>query len=826
MQPFFLPTVLLVGLTLGALLAHILWRGRVTSQIEAAVAKADSAARGELAQLRERARLGEENKTAAQEVYDTLTRQADCWRNELDAARDERSQLTERALRVPALESEVSHLTDKVGQVNADLLRVSSSEAQKGQAAALLQQQVNRLEGAMVDLTQRFSTSSDALNESNERKAGLEAQALRLPELELRLVTAETEADAASLNMSALRESSSGEISGLKAELHAEREALRLARLALPTARIDFDERVRLADKSKTAAQGDYDSLKDKADSWRNELDAAREQLSQLTERALRVPVLEQEVDKMAGELSLVNVELLRISSSEAQKGQAASSLAQQVTRLEETVAGLNQKLTVSHAALNASNESNAGLGEQALRLPGLEAKLLATETLADAANGNLSTLRESSSSEISRLAAELKAASEALVLTRGALDTARLNFEGVAGDLNRVTGEVTELRTRMEGEKEAAQEKLALLMEAKTTLSDQFKSLATEILEEKSKRFAEQNQATIGQLLEPLKAQLSEFKGKVEEVYVQEGKDRSALSEQVKQLLELNHTLSSDAKNLTSALKGSAKTQGTWGELILERVLELSGLRRGHEYHVQESQIREDGSRAQADVVINLPEERRLVVDAKVSLVAYESHIAAETDEARALAIRRHLESVKAHIKGLSSKQYQTLYGLKSLDFVLMFIPIEPAFMMAVTHDNALFMEAWDKNVLLVSPSTLLFVVRTVAHLWRQEQQTKNSQDIAKRGAELYDRLVGFVEDLQTVGTHLGRAQTAFELAQKKLAVGKGNVIRQAEMLKELGVKPSKALPSSLVDMSITDDALILVRDDSTLNPAILSKI
>jgi DNA recombination protein RmuC len=367
-----------------------------------------------------------------------------------------------------------------------------------------------------------------------------------------------------------------------------------------------------------------------------------------------------------------------------------------------------------------------------------------------------------------------------------------------------RSTGEeLAQVRARAQAERAGAQEKLQLLTEAKTALSDQFKTLATEILEEKSKRFAEQNQQNLGTLLDPLRTQLNEFKGKVEEVYVQEGKDRSALSEQVRQLMELNKTLSNDANNLTKALKGSAKTQGNWGELILERVLEASGLRKGHEYHVQDSRLDDDGRRLQPDVVIHLPEDRRLVVDAKVSLVAYDRFTAADSDDERSASARAHLESVRQHIRGLSAKRYQDLYGLKSLDLVVMFVPIEPAFMLAVTHDDALFMDAWQRNVLLVSPSTLLFVVRTIAHLWRQEAQSRNAQDIAKRGAELYDKLSAFVADLQKVGAKLKEAQSAYDDAEKKLSSGKGNAIRQAEMLKGLGLKTAKALPSALVDAS-----------------------
>ncbi len=616
-------------------------------------------------------------------------------------------------------------------------------------------------------------------------------------------------------------------------------------------------ERVRAGDEAKRTDRAAYDALKLEAESLRNNLDDERDETAKLTERATRVPALEQENLRLAEELRLSGVEMLRVSNDAAQKSQAVTSLSGQVSDLEAVNRSLAEKLGHANDALTAAAERKATLEEQTVRIPGLERDLLtATDEIvrvgtqltelrevagaesarlvaergahalvrdelaqeklaleaADALVGSLNTqlteLREANGGETARLAAEREA--HGLVRAELALEkSARESADTAVGRLN---GALTELRTKLDVEREGAAEKLALLMNAKEALTDQFKSLATDILEEKSKRFAEQNQASLGQLLDPLRTQLSEFKGKVEEVYVQEGKDRTALSEQVRQLVGLNQALSQDAKNLTLALKGSAKTQGNWGELVLERVLEASGLRKGHEYHVQESQQREDGTRAQADVVINLPEERRLVVDAKVSLVAYEAHITAETDEERAHAVRRHLDSVKTHIKGLSGKQYQTLYGLKSLDFVLMFIPIEPAFMMAVTHDNELFMDAWDRNVLLVSPSTLLFVVRTVAHLWRQEQQSRNSQDIAKRGAELYDRLVGFVEDLQAVGSRLTQAQTAFDGAFKKLTSNKGNVIRQAEMLRDLGVKPGKAMPVSVLDRLTSEDDLIMV--------------
>ncbi len=366
---------------------------------------------------------------------------------------------------------------------------------------------------------------------------------------------------------------------------------------------------------------------------------------------------------------------------------------------------------------------------------------------------------------------------------------------------------EIAKLTTTLELERSQTKEKFEFRENTEKQLSNQFKILADEILEEKSRKFTDQNKTNLDQILEPLKIKISEFQGKVQEVYIQEGKDRSALSEQVKQLMALNNQLSDDAHNLTQALKGQSKAQGNWGELILERVLEASGLRKGHEYNVQVSHVRDDGTRVQPDVVIHLPEDRHLIIDAKVSLTAYEIHANADNDPERNTAIKKHLESVRSHIKELSEKNYQQLYGLQSFDFVLMFIPVEPAFMLAISHDNNLWLESWNKNILLVSPSTLLFVVRTVAHLWKQEQQNRNAQEIASRGAELYNKLAGFVDDLNMLGKRLQQAQIAYDDAYSKFSKGKGNVIRQAEMLKQLGVKPTKPLSQHLTSDPTPDD-------------------
>ena len=616
-------------------------------------------------------------------------------------------------------------------------------------------------------------------------------------------------------------------------------------------------ERVRSGEETKKSDQASYAALKLEAESLRDDLDDERDETAKLTERASRVQTLEAKVVGLAEQLRGSGAEVLRFSNEAAQRGQAVTSLAEQVADLETAQGGLAAKLELANTALSAAIERKAALEEQALRIPGLELELTGATAGADRLDAQLTALRESAGAESARLVAEReahglvrdelarvsvavmtaetrigalngqlaelretnsgevarhKAERDAHALVRGELEREKAAREGAELEVARLSADLTETRTKLDAERDGAAEKLALLVNAKEALTDQFKTLATDILEEKSKRFAAQNQESLGQLLDPLRTQLTEFKGKVEEVYFQEGLARSALSEQVKGLVALNQTLSKEANNLTSALKGQAKTQGNWGELILEQVLEASGLRKGFQYRVQDSQVREDGSRAQPDVVIDLPENRKLVVDAKVSLVAFQRHVSAETEEERALALRQHIDSLRAHIRGLSEKKYHALYGLQSLDFVIAFVPVEPAFMVAVTGDSNLFMDAWQRNVLLVSPSTLLFVVRTVAHLGSQDAQNKNAQEIANKGADLYEKFCGFVTDLQDVGKRIVQAKDAFDLAENKLVKGRGNVIRQAEMLKGLGVKPSKSLPQQLVDRSTSDEDLIVV--------------
>ncbi|MGI6319534.1 MAG: DNA recombination protein RmuC [Bacteroidales bacterium] len=340
-----------------------------------------------------------------------------------------------------------------------------------------------------------------------------------------------------------------------------------------------------------------------------------------------------------------------------------------------------------------------------------------------------------------------------------------------------------------------------------------EFENLANKILEEKSKKFSEQNQTNIKQILDPLKENIDSFKKKVEEVYNTESKERFSLSERVKELAQLNEQINQEAKNLTQALKGSVKQQGNWGEMILESILENSGLVRDREFFAQEF-IRdeadktvkdEDGRRMQPDVVVKLPDDREIVIDSKVSLVAYERYSNAEDVETQNNELDNHVNSIKAHINDLDLKNYQD--HLKSLDFVMMFIPIEPAYIAAVQHDKELWEYAYRKRILLISPTNLIATLKLIADLWKREQQSQNALQIAERGAYLYDKFVGFVENFEKIGDTIERSQKSYQAALGQLKDGPGNLIRQAEMLRELGVKSKKTIPSSLSENSVDSD-------------------
>ncbi|MBU3578849.1 DNA recombination protein RmuC [Polynucleobacter sp. 73C-SIWE] len=358
-------------------------------------------------------------------------------------------------------------------------------------------------------------------------------------------------------------------------------------------------------------------------------------------------------------------------------------------------------------------------------------------------------------------------------------------------------------LEAELDSERKQGLGRIESLNEAKEALTNQFKNLANEILEDKSKRFTEQNAASLDALLKPLQTKLTEFKEQVSTSYGNEARERFALKSEIERLANLNLRMSDETRSLTQALKGDSKVQGNWGELVLESILESSGLRKGEEYVVQDSHTQSDGSRLQPDVMIKLPEGRSLVVDSKVSITAYARHAETTDPIVAEQELAAHIQSLRQHIQGLSGKNYSSLYGVGSVDFVLMFVPIEPAFLLALKTAPNLYQEALAKNIVLVCPSTLMATLRTVAHLWRQDQQNRNALEIAKQCGSLYDKFVGFVEDLEKLGQRLDQAQTSYHDAFNKLKSGKGNLIRTAEKVRELGVKPIKNLSTPLIESS-----------------------
>ena len=380
------------------------------------------------------------------------------------------------------------------------------------------------------------------------------------------------------------------------------------------------------------------------------------------------------------------------------------------------------------------------------------------------------------------------------------------LDYKQLQQDLTDTQIRHQHLHTQIEQERQSHQEKIELLNDARQGLSDQFKNLANTIFEEKSKKFTEHNALSINQLLNPLNERMTQFSHLVQTTYEKEAKERLTLENELKRLQSLNNQLHTDAKALTDALIGTRnKSQGNWGEMILEKVLENSGLTKGREYIVQAAGIQttEDGStrRLQPDVLVNLPDNKQIIIDAKMSLTAYVRYTQAQTPEDAERELSAHTSSVRQHIKSLSDKQYSDIEGLITLDFVFMFIPVEPAYLLALQQDNNLFQECFDRRIMLVGPSTLLATLRTVAHLWRNEQQNQNALQIADEGGKLYDKFVGFVTTLESVGKNIEQAQTQYTTAFKQLSEGRGNLVNRAEKLRNLGIKTSKQLNRNLAE-------------------------
>ena len=499
-------------------------------------------------------------------------------------------------------------------------------------------------------------------------------------------------------------------------------------------------------------------------------------------------------------ELAAANVHARRLNELQdelAAERSTANELHGQIRELDSRRAALETQ--VRHLAVQADESGRLKTESAALQ-----------KELADARvqNERLATQAEESSALKNSYAAELGRLKTDCAALQKELADARVQNRHLA--------------TRIEQEQQAQQEKLALLDEARDALGSRFQNLANQILEEKSRRFSEQNREQLGILLNPLSEKLGGFSQLVQNTYEKEAKERLTLEHELKRLQQLNSRLHEDAAALTRALTGSRnKTQGNWGEMILESVLEHSGLQKGREYTVQAAsvQTQDDGSkrRLQPDVLVNLPDGKQIVIDSKVSLTDYVRYTQAQNDDEARAHLAAHVQSVRRHIAQLAEKKYSDIDGLKTLDFVFMFIPVEPAYLLALQQDESLFQECFDKRIMPAGPSTLLATLRTVANIWRNEQQNRNALAIAEEGGRLYDKFAGFVETLQSVGKNIEQAQTAYHKALGQLKDGRGNLITRAQKLHKLGVKAGKQIDRNLLEEAEENETAALIAADKT---------
>ncbi|MCH2325233.1 MAG: DNA recombination protein RmuC [Pseudomonadales bacterium] len=367
---------------------------------------------------------------------------------------------------------------------------------------------------------------------------------------------------------------------------------------------------------------------------------------------------------------------------------------------------------------------------------------------------------------------------------------------------------ELATVKTSLDLERKQFEEKLSLLNESREQLVITFKNLANEIFDDKSKKFTATNKESLNAVLNPLQERIQRFEKRVEETYDKESKERFSLAKEIENLQKLNTRISEEAINLTNALKGDNKAQGSWGEFVLESILEKSGLVKGREYEVQVSLKDEEGGKAQPDVIVHLPESRDIIIDSKVSLKAWDAYSAAKEESIKEEALKQHIASIRNHVKLLSSKDYQNLVGVNSLDYVFLFMPIEAAYSAALQEDPELFQFAFERNIIFVVPTTLLTTLKTVQNLWRLAQQNQNANEIAERAGALYDKFVAFVDDLDDVGHRIDASKKSFEKARNKLLSGRGNLVKRAESLKQLGAKTSKKQKAENLSSALDDES------------------
>jgi DNA recombination protein RmuC len=461
-------------------------------------------------------------------------------------------------------------------------------------------------------------------------------------------------------------------------------------------------------------------------------------------------------------------------------------------------------------AVLSALRNSNVDLDRQlavervhANRVPDLEGQLAKLNERGESQQSEKAHLQSELAKSIATIAglqAEILDVRGRLKVADSAREEAVLRIEGVQGQKAELEAKLARVGEALQQERKQSEEKLSLLRGARDDMTKEFKILAAAVMQEHGETFSKQNKEQIDVVLAPLREKLTEFQLGLTTAHTESLKERAALAEQIKHLSLTSATMTSETSNLTRALKGKAQTQGAWGEMILATILEKSGLRQGEEYFTQASHTTEDGQRLRPDVIVNLPGGQRIVIDAKVSLNAFESYVNAGSDQDRAAHLQRHLASMRTHIKTLGDKAYQ-VHTNGGVDYVIMFVPIEGALAVALQETPDMTSEALAQNVNLATPTTLMIALRTAASVWQVERRNQNADAIAARAGQLYDKFVGFTEDMQTLGKRLEQAQSTYGDAVGKLTTGSGNLLRQVDMLKSLGAKTSKTLPANLLD-------------------------
>ena len=401
----------------------------------------------------------------------------------------------------------------------------------------------------------------------------------------------------------------------------------------------------------------------------------------------------------------------------------------------------------------------------------------------------------------IAEISAENKAQLQKIAEQQELNERQNSEIKDLQNDKNQLIGLKSQLAAQNESLQQLLDSQKEEIVKIQEEAKLQFENLANKILEEKTLKFTEQNQQNLKNILNPLQEKITDFEKKVENTHKESIDYHAALRQQILGLKEMNLQMSKETLNLTKALKGDSKIQGNWGELVLERVLEKSGLEKGREYEIQKSFTTEEGNRVQPDVIINLPDGKKMIVDSKVSLTAYEKYINEEDDEQKSSFLKEHVNSLKRHVEQLGSKNYQHLYQMESPDFVLLFIPIEPAFAIALNEDTQLYNKAFERNIVIVTPSTLLATLRTIDSMWTNQKQQENAYEIARQAGALYDKFDGFVTDLVKIGKKMDEAKTEYEGAMNKLVDGKGNLITSVQKLKIMGAKAKKSLPDAILN-------------------------